>query len=273
MRRKQGTFGTASLTSRALCLGVLVTGLVLVFQPGARAADGIKKSTDTFNVDGKTIEVERFEPEAPGTYPAVIMLHGSGGLKQSGLLYRGGALTVAREGFVALLVHYFDRTGITEIDVKEIKKEQLVAWIDTVRAAHAFAARLPGVDKKRIALVGFSLGACLALAVAGQDDLPIAAVVDWFGCLPEKLRKTCKRLPPTLVIHSEADKTVPVAEAHAIKALLQEKKSVHEIAIYKNQEHLFLKDLLGKDFQDAKKRTLAFLATHLKGEETAGVTP
>jgi hypothetical protein len=66
---------------------------------------------------------------------------------------------------------------------------------------------------------------------------------------------------------------VPVPEAHAIKALLQEKKSVHEIAIYKNQEHLFMKDLMGKDFQDARKRTLGFLATHLKGEATPPALP
>jgi dienelactone hydrolase len=257
----------ASLRRRALCLGLLLTGFTAL-QSGARAAEAVKLSTDIFHVDGKTIEVERFEPKTPGIYPAVIMLHGSGGLKQSGFLYRGGAQTLAQQGFVALLVHYFDRTGITEIDSKAIKKEQLMAWIDTVRSAHAYAAALPGVNKKRIGLIGFSLGACLALAVAGQDDLPIAAVVDWFGALPEKLRTTCKRLPPTLVIHSEADKTVPVAEAHAIRSLLRDKKAVHEVIIYKNQEHLFLKDLMGKDFQDARKRTLAFLATHLKGEAT-----
>jgi hypothetical protein len=59
---------------------------------------------------------------------------------------------------------------------------------------------------------------------------------------------------------------VPVPEAHAIKALLQEKKSVHKIAIYKNQEHLFMKVLMGKDFQDARKRTLGFLATISKAK-------
>jgi len=263
MRRDQQLPKMAWLMRRGLCLGLLWIGLCRA-TVAARAADEIKQSTDRFQVAGKTIEVERFEPKAAGTYPAVIMLHGAEGLKKCGFMYRCGAQTLAKEGFIAFLVHYFDRTGTTEIAAADIKKEQFLAWMETVRAAFRYAAAQPGVDGKRIGIAGFSLGACLALAVAGPGDLPVAAVVDWFGSLPEELHQDCKRLPPTLIIHSEVDKTVPVAEARSLETLLHKRKVCCEIKIYQKPEHLFLNDPLGKDAQDARQRTLAFLAKHLK---------
>lgn len=125
------------------------------------------------------------------------------------------------------------------------------------------------MDRKRIALVGFSLGACLALSVAAQDTAPIAAVVDWFGKLPAELRQRCKRPPPTLIVHGDADKTVPVREAEAIESLLKENQLAYEIKIYTKQEHLFKTEPFGADACDARKRTLAFLAKHLKVEVVA----
>jgi dienelactone hydrolase len=102
--------------------------------------------------------------------------------------------------------------------------------------------------------------------VAARDDTPIAAVVDWFGKLPAELRQGCKRLPPTLIVHDDADKTVPVREAEALESLLKENQLSYEIKIYKNQQHLFLSEPLGKDAADARKRTIAFLAKYLKQE-------
>ncbi len=73
---------------------VLACFAVLAWAGETIAAEPIKKSTGTFTVAGKTINVEHFEPKAPGTYPAVLMLHGSEGLdKRWGFIYRGGAET------------------------------------------------------------------------------------------------------------------------------------------------------------------------------------
>jgi hypothetical protein len=46
-------------------------------------AGSIKQSFATFTVAKKAIGVERFEPESPGSYPAVLMLHGAEGLKKN----------------------------------------------------------------------------------------------------------------------------------------------------------------------------------------------
>jgi dienelactone hydrolase len=137
---------------------------------------------------------------------------------------------VAKEGYVVLPVHYFDRTGVSEVAPKNIKKADLMDWMDTVRAAVAYA-RHSGVGVKRVGLLGFSLGACLSLALAAREDVQVAAIVDWFGSLPKELRQDCKRLPPTLVIHGGDDKTVPVAEALApSKPFLTRVRSSREVS-------------------------------------------
>jgi dienelactone hydrolase len=266
-----GRFQTDSRRSRIARLSGRGTGLglVLVCLWCARitpaCAAEIKKTTDHFPiVVAKSIEVERFEPAVPGTYPAIVMLHGSDGLTKCGIYYRAGAQILAQAGYVVFLVHYFDRTDIKEIAPCDIKEPQFLDWMETVRAAVMYAAKQTGVDKNRIGLLGFSLGACLALAVAGQGDVQIAAVADWFGGYPEELRKKCKRLPPTLIIHGDADKTVPVQEAYALEALLKDKQAPCESKIYTKQGHLFQDQPFGKDFCDARQRTLAFLAKHLK---------
>jgi carboxymethylenebutenolidase len=252
------------LSQHGTGLGLVLVCLLCAQITEAPAAE-IKKTTDHFPiVVAKSIEVERFEPATPGTYPAIVMLHGSDGLGKCGIYYRGGAQILAQAGYVVFLVHYFDRTAIKEIGPSDIKEPQFLDWMETVRAAVTYATKQAGVDKNRIGLLGFSLGACLALAVAGQGDLQIAAVVDWFGRYPEELRKKCKRLPPTLIIHGDADKTVPVQEAHALEALLKDKQAPYESKIYTKQGHLFQDQPFGKDFRDARQRTLAFLARHLR---------
>ena len=56
-----------------------------------------------------------------------------------------------------------------------------------MQGAVRHAAGLPEEDRARVGPVGSSLGASLALAVAGQAGGPhVAAVVELFGYLPDK---------------------------------------------------------------------------------------
>jgi carboxymethylenebutenolidase len=133
---------------------------------------------------------------------------------------------------------------------------------------------MPRVDAKRIGLVGFSLGAYLALAAATDKESPVAAVVEFFGGLPPNVRRDVKKMPPILIIHGDEDQTVPVAEAHQLRDLLQARKTTLEVQIYPGVGHVFT----GSDgkFQwlaalDAKGRTIRFLDKHLRKESVAKV--
>jgi carboxymethylenebutenolidase len=226
----------------------------------------VKTSTSSFVVVGKPVRVEHFAPDRPGKHPAVLLLHGCAGLpKQDADAYRHIARLLANRGYVALLVHYFDSTGTKQTDAKGIDEKLFRAWMGAVQGAVQYAAGLPEVDRARVGLVGFSLGACLALAVAGQAGGPhVAAVVDLFGYLPDKLTGHAARLPPTLVLHGGADKVVEVKKARALERLLKKHGRAFEIRIYDKQEHLFGAQMLSPDALDAQRRALEFLAKYLK---------
>ncbi len=67
-----------------------------------------------------------------------------------------------------------------------------------------------GLTPDRLALVGFSQGTMMALAVAPQRDAEIAGVVGFSGRLldPENVDKARVR-PPILLVHGDQDPTVP----------------------------------------------------------------
>jgi dienelactone hydrolase len=240
--------------------------VALALGPGLRAAaEG--KPVDGFRFKGTFIAVERFAPAAPGPCPAVVFVHGADGLATSGKFYRTTASELARGGYAVFLVHYFDRTGHAEVSPKKIKKEDFQAWRETVREAVRYAAGQSGVDEKRIGLVGFSLGAYLALAVAAEPGCPVAAVVELFGGLPKELHAKVKKLPPVLIVHGDKDEVVPVAEAHTLRDLLTARRLTLEVQIYKGVGHVFMGP--GGQFQwldalDAKDRARRFLDTHLR---------
>jgi dienelactone hydrolase len=88
---------------------------------GGQARAEIKTATSSFPVGGKPVRVEHCAPDRPGKRPAVLLLHGSAGLpKKDADGYRSIARLLAQQGYVALLVHYFDSTDTEWIDPRDI---------------------------------------------------------------------------------------------------------------------------------------------------------
>jgi carboxymethylenebutenolidase len=114
------------------------------------------------------------------------------------------------------------------------------------------------VDRERIALLGFSLGAYLSLANSTIDGR-VKAVVEFFGGLPREMKLFMRRLCPTLILHGEADATVPVAEAYSLQQVLEQKGIPYEIKIYPGEGHGFESEV----WRDAGQRTLHFLQKYL----------
>lgn len=212
-----------------------------------------------FQSGGTAIAAEWFAAEnrATGPAPAVLLLHGADGLAY-GDRYRLAAGLVAGAGFHVGLLHYLDRTGERRVAYSTLR-ERYPLWLATIRDGLTWAAGRPDVDPDRLGILGVSLGAALALSAAAANRR-VRAVVGYSGPCPEDL-SAATHLPPTLILHGESDRTVPVREARKIGAILAELGTPHEIHTYPGQGHA----LSGAAQLDAAARTAAFLAQHLAG--------
>jgi dienelactone hydrolase len=112
---------------------------------------------------------------------------------------------------------------------------------------------------RKMALLGFSLGASVALS-AGSQDLPVDAVVEWYGSLPDEFFYQLKGMPPLLILHGQHDDNIPVTNAQQIMQLCSMKSFTCESHIYPDQGHGFLPPA----YEDAVKRTLDFYSRQLK---------
>jgi len=216
----------------------------------------MSKSELTFHSGSKVIRLNSYLPDNPAApLPAVVALHGAGG-NVSGI--EQYANTLAAQGFAVYVLHYFDRTGTESADKQTIFRN-FPLWMKTLWDAISFVETQPQVDRKRIALLGFSLGAYLSLANSAIDPR-VKAVVEFFGGMPKEMNLFMRRLCPVLILHGEADPTVPVEEAYQLQRLLEKKGIPYEIKIYPGAGHGFEDQTI---WQDAGRRSLRFLQKYL----------
>jgi carboxymethylenebutenolidase len=215
----------------------------------------ITSSQLAFDSGGKSIRLDAYLPTAnDNLFPAVIALHGAGG-GVTGM--DKSAILLAEQGFAVYVLHYFQRTD-TQFADKQVIFRNFPVWMKTVWDAVSFVEKQSAIDPERIALLGFSLGAYLSLANSSIDGR-LRAVVDFFGGLPREMKLFMRRLCPVLILHGEADLTVPVEEAYQLRDLLEKKNIPYEIRIYPGAGHGFENEI----WHDAGVRTLRFLQKYL----------
>jgi carboxymethylenebutenolidase len=220
----------------------------------------IPQSELTFQSGGKPIRLDAYLPETPvSPTPAVVALHGAGGNVAGMERY---ASTLAAQGFAVYVLHYFDRTGTESADKPAIMRN-FPLWMKTLWDAISFVEIQPSVDRDRIALLGFSLGAYLSLANSAIDHR-VKAVVEFFGGMPREMNLFMRRLCPVLILHGETDPTIPVEEAYQLQKLLEKKGIPYEIKIYPGAGHGFEDETI---WRDAGLRSLQFLQKYLNTPE------
>jgi carboxymethylenebutenolidase len=215
----------------------------------------VTQSQVTFESGGKPIRLDAFVPSNNGQrFPAVISLYGSGG-GFAGMTEPASLL--ASQGFAVYILHYFDRTGTSFAD-KDTIFRHFPIWVKTLWDAISHVEKEPNIDPERIGLLGFSLGAYLSLSDAAVDKR-VRAVVEFFGGIPKEMRFFMRRFCPVLILHGDADTTVPVEEAYHLQKVLEKKSMPYEMQIYPGAGHGFSGDV----WRDAGMRSLAFLKKYL----------
>ncbi len=211
----------------------------------------------SFVSGGKTIAIDCFIPQIDqglARFPAIIALHGSGGGHDT---LAETARPLAEQGFCVYVPHYFDRTGTVEAEMPKMFLN-FPLWMKTLWDVVSLVAQQPAVDGGKIGVLGFSLGAYLALSL-GSIDARVQAVAEYFGGLPREIRPFMRRLPPTLILHGDADTVVPVAEAYSLQKALEDRKAPYDIEIYPGEGHNFTAEARAK----ADARMQAFFGKYL----------
>jgi carboxymethylenebutenolidase len=222
-----------------------------------KLAVNIARANTKLKIGQRQINLEIYRPDTAGPRPAVLLLHGASGMG-NGAFYRGAAEAFAEAGYVVYLPHYLgDRNR------NRPRGRALIAEFElqhaTVRATLDAMAKDSRVDEARLAAFGFSLGGFQALGLSSRDTR-VAAVVNMGGGMPGNVAGTTTRLAPTLVIHGQKDRTVPVTRALQTRDMLKRLSVPHEMELFADQQHFFQ----GAASRKAIERSIAFFDRQMR---------
>ncbi len=215
---------------------------------------------DGFLSDGRWVRVDIIKADPDqlgygGRGPAVLILHGSHGLGDGSLFYPQ-AKALAERGISAFVVHYFD--GLSN-NLRKASPNLYDEREKVISDAISYVSRLNYIDGDKIGVFGLSLGGFHALSM-GSRDSRIQAVVNMFGAMPADVqRRGVERMPPTLVLHGDRDRIVPVRKAHELTSILKEVGAEYEVKIYSGEGHAFR----GAAKEDSILRTTDFFERYL----------
>ncbi len=183
-------------------------------------------------------------PAGAGPFPAVVLIHGSGGV---GSNVHRWAVEFNNIGMAAFIVDCFSGRGITSTIPDQSLLGGLSMIYDTYRALDVLANHSQ-IDKTRVAAMGFSKGGFAVLyasmrrfqgyyATGGVEFaayLPFYARCDIAFALDENVADR-----PIRIFHGEADDWVPVEPAKRYAARLQAAGKDVKITTFPGARHVF----------------------------------
>ena len=223
----------------------------------ASAAEGIQEQRSTFQSGGHAIGIESFFPTTPGKKPALLVIHGAGGVDYGNGYIRQLAAAFAANGMSTHLIHYFDRTDTHYADDATIHRN-FETWLSVIRDAVDHVEALPTSEPGAVGLFGYSLGGYLAVA-QGSRNPKVGAVVELAGGIDPTYAARTERMPPTLILHGEQDRRVLPARARELEILMGKLSTPCEVKIYRGEGHV----LSPMAALDALTRGVTFLNRHL----------
>jgi carboxymethylenebutenolidase len=196
------------------------------------------------------------------------LLHEVGGVTPS---LRATAAALAREGYAVFTPDLYRGRRpalalarlVAGVAVRPLRNQTL----SELRCALAALGAMPGVDARRLGVIGYSMGAAYALQLACVEPaLRVAAV--FCGQLPRPLaalRRSC----PVVASYAGRDATCR-GMGPRLERTLAQYGIAHDVKVYSTVAHAFY-DPFGpmydaREARDAWERTLTFLDARLRGE-------
>jgi uncharacterized protein YkwD/dienelactone hydrolase len=220
------------------------------------AQSQMQESVEKFRSGGALVTIECFAPSTERKLPAILLLHGGGGLgDDTGGIFREIGRSLAPMGFVVLVPHYFERTKHV---IGRNSSEETMVMVEVIKDATDYAASLAIVDPTRIGLVGYSMGSYLAFFRAARDER-IKAVASCSGSLPVESKS---KFPPVLILQGSKDRSSPLGRIKEFEAVLEAKDTPFASHVYRGLGHNF--DFATWD--DATRRFALFFGKYLSAD-------
>jgi dienelactone hydrolase len=176
--------------------------------------------------------------------PAVVLLHGSGGI---GATVEDWVPLLNGAGVATFVVDSFTGRGITDVRNDQSQLGRLVGVVDLYRALELLA-RHPRIDPRRIAVIGFSRGGQAALYASmrrfqrthGPADAAFAAHVPFYAdCMTTFIDDEDVGSKPIRMFHGAADDWNPVAPCRAYAERLRKAGRDVVLTEYAGAHHVF----------------------------------
>jgi dipeptidyl aminopeptidase/acylaminoacyl peptidase len=221
------------------------------------------------------IEAYVARPHGPGPFPLVILLHGHSIRGRGAEQVLSTAEALASEicfASVAISLPGYGSTEVAEGSIEEITRQ-------AVKDGLSFATQLRWVDKRRVFFYGVSRGAIVAAAML-NDVEGVSGAVLYSGAydLDKLYRETpsfwvrqilnpnhdanpklfsllgqgSRWRAPTLILHGEQDKLIPVSQAILLRDWLKAGGTDHRLVLYPDHGHFLPR-------ANVRERTLGFL--------------
>lgn len=201
-------------------------------------------------------------PEAPGSYPGVVMIHEWWGLND---YMRNTARELAGQGYQVLAVDLFGTVATTQDEAR--KQTSLYDATKGKENMHAAVAYLRTHGAPKIASLGwcFGGGQSLQLALSGEQ---LNATVIYYGTPVTDMEQLRAIKWPVLGIFAGEDRGIPTQTVREFKDILNELGISNSITIYPGVGHAFAnpsgQSYAPNETKDAWQKTLKFLQENLK---------
>ena len=195
-----------------------------------------------------TIEATLVRPDGPGPFPAMVQLHGCGGIEAQSFRW---ARWLAEHGYIALVVDSFGPRRVKGDCRSGPDEPPVTARFDDAFGALRYLQSRPDVRADRIGAIGWSQGGVYAMAVINGPSLErarrrsvtlpapgFAAAVGVYpgGCFSLVGEQVVR---PLLVLIGEADDWTPAAKCREMTEAMRSRGADATIVTYPGAYHYF----------------------------------
>jgi dienelactone hydrolase len=202
------------------------------FEPEAKESIGLFTS----------IANTAFKPAGTGPFPAVVLMHSCGGVRNPHI--KQHAQELLKAGYVVLVTDSFEPRGVQNCATRIVSGS---AGVADAYAALAYLAAKPFVDKSRIYQVGYSWGGIVSTMLASPQSAKIvgsslrfaATVSNYSNCsYQDKFQLVLRDSDrPFLMLMGESDQELPSSNCFPLLAEMKAQGSAVDWFVFPGATH------------------------------------